>query len=380
LLFNLSGVRNTDDSALSQRQAELSRCHEFASSSGLVLNTRQQQETCRRILLVATLKDNAPAVSEKAQRIVPQELTRMEKPYFSTIRSGSDRPYLGVFVGQFHTWDASTVGPEVQILSIGKGIGKYRTKNRNALVGNPNIKCVLTNDLDAETVRVLETLPHLEHLQVHHRPILAPLNLEGLSKCRMVVLSEVSKLENLELVANMPALESLFVNGPKALDVSALATLELRELALWCFLSGTQLDPLFDQSTLQYLCLGGFKPMPDEYSRFREFKHLECMEINSRSHPFDFYANLDGVLPKNVERNWKLLVRLRENCTEHPGHPLLQASGSRQKPFCELCSPKRLKRLSDCYEMLSGTSLPIPPVDAEQFGWSKDDGDYFFFS
>lgn len=303
----------------------------------------------------------------------------MRKPYSSTIRSGPSNPFLGVFEGEVHTWDASTVGPDVEILRIGKGRRNNRTKHRDALIGHESIKCVLTDDLDAETVAVLETLPRLEQLQLSNRRIEPSLNLAGLSSCRYVMLSDVRQLESLDIVANMPSLECLFVRGPKKLDTRALSTLDLRELAMWCFFSWKEIDPLFSNTKLEYLCLGGFKPAPDDCGRFRDLTSLEQIEFNSSSHPFDFYARMDGVLSERVDRNWGPVVRLREECGEHRGHPLLQASGSRQRPFCELCSPKRLEKLAACYAALTGVPLPVPGVESEQFGMSKDGKNYRFF-
>lgn len=304
----------------------------------------------------------------------------MRKPYVSTIRSGPSNPFLGVFEGEVHTWDASTVGPEVEILRIGKGQRSYCTKYREALIGHKSIKCVKTNDLDAETVAVLETLPRLEQLQISHRRIPSSLNLAGLSSCRYVMLNDVRQLESIDIVANMPSLECLFVRGPKTLDLEALSTLNLRELAMWCFFPWTEMDPLFSNTKLEYLCLGGIKPAPEDCGRFRDLKHLEQIEFNSSSHPFDFYARMDSVLSQRVDRNWRLLVRLAEECSVHPGHPLLQASGSRQRPFCELCSPKRLEKLAVCYASLTGVPLPVPKVESEQFGMSKDGKHYRFFT
>jgi len=304
----------------------------------------------------------------------------MRKPYVSTIRSGPSNPYLGVFEGELKTWDASTVGPGVEILNIGKGQRNYRTKCRDALIGHESIKCVKTNDLDAETVAVLETLPRLEQLQLSHRKISPSLSLAGLSNCRYVMLTDVRQLESLDIVANMPSLECLFVRGPKKLDIRALPTLNLRELAIWCFFPWAEMDPIFSNTKIEYLCLGGIKPAPEDCGRFRELTHLEQIEFNSNSHPFDFYARMDSVLSKRVDRNWRLVVRLSEECSTHTGYPLLQASGSRQRPFCELCSPKRLEKLAACYASLTGVPLPVPAVDSEQFGLSKDGMNYRFFS
>lgn len=304
----------------------------------------------------------------------------MTKAYYSTIRSGSDTPDLGCFENQFSTYDASEVGEEVEILWFGKGRGKYRTKNREALIGHPNIKCVLCNDLDEATVNILASMPKLEHLQVSGRAIPPEIRLESLENCRMVLLSNVKQLHSLDVVANMPALKSLFVNDMKTVNLEALPSLNLTEFALWESLTPQDVDCIFSQKQLEYLCLGRLKPVPEDFRQFAIFERLERIELNSSAHPFQAYASLDRVLSEDVQRNWKLLVRLGEKCETHTGHPLLQASGSRQRPFCELCSPKKLEQLGDQYLELSGRPLPVPDANSEAFGPSEDGRSYRFFT
>lgn len=279
----------------------------------------------------------------------------MIKAYFNTIRAAPHSPFLGVFAGTELVSDIRALPAKAEIVDFNK-----KAKHVSDLAKFKHVKCVNVDFLSDELVEALQALPKLESIFLSHKGDYFP-SLSQLKRCKYICLNSLRNLTNLDFLADMPALESVFIYSCTKLEtIEALASLvALKELDIHSNSSSIRdFEPLFEARTLEYLNLFTRK-MNFKARWFARLGQLQEVVISPLSLPFEFYAELDGVLADSVKRNYVPFYTYETPC-EKAGHTaLVEAVGSRQRQFCTECKPKKWQELKDRYESLSGLTLTI---------------------
>lgn len=177
----------------------------------------------------------------------------------------STYPHLGVIEGTVRCpFDISELADNAAII-IDMGTPPKKMKlnytNYNTLVGNKSIQAISVNDINEERLSVFSTLPNLQYLKISNCKQENLPNLSALKSLKVLLLSGITKHEDISLVSDLKNLETLYIYGFNTLyDLSPLEKLtNLKELWLdHGKMSGTgnpvkSLAPISKLKKLEYL-------------------------------------------------------------------------------------------------------------------------------
>lgn len=174
--------------------------------------------------------------------------------------------HLGVLEGSvFGIYDLSKVPDDTKVLGLSTPLKKFKINytNFSALIGNDKIEAVSLDYLDEERISVFATLPNLKYLEISINKQDEIPALSSLKSIEVLVLANITKIQNIDFVSNMKNLKTLYIYGINNLyDLNPISTLiSLEELAIdHGKMSGTgksvkSISPLKGLSQLKYLRL-----------------------------------------------------------------------------------------------------------------------------
>ncbi|WP_074938412.1 leucine-rich repeat domain-containing protein [Algibacter lectus] len=184
--------------------------------------------------------------------------------YLSESKSPSDYPHLGILEGTVRCpFDISELPTNSEIIDMPTPLKKFKLNyfNYEHLIGNKVVEGIILNDLDKERLNVIASLPNLKYLNISNNKQDAIPNLSVLKSLEVLILSGITKVENINFIANLENLKTLYIYGIKNLyELKPLTTLpQLKELWLdHGRMGGTgkavkNIEPLSELNNLEYL-------------------------------------------------------------------------------------------------------------------------------
>jgi len=291
----------------------------------------------------------------------------MEKMFVTTIKEGWATPYLGAYDNEISVNDFAETDKNIELINF-----NAKVKNLHLLPHFKSIKYVGIDTITPSLVELLTQLPNLQILSISGNRQENWPALKSILSLKYIILYNIKKLSSLEFLRGMTQLESLFLSEVLKLnDISALETTpNIRELALEGNLHGQSsvlpnVDALFTLKKMEYLNFFSKKTIFNaaDFSKIRALKYLR---LSPRRYPFEFYAELERYLPESCERihTPMFTAYLREACEKCGSTEFLMALGSRQREFCPTCNKKKLDKLLNSYETLSGKNAKTAFVKA----------------
>lgn len=280
----------------------------------------------------------------------------MRKKFITTISEGPDLPYLGVFENEVSVNDFAELDAGVELISF-----HPKTKNLALLPQFKSIRYVSITKVTVDIVVFLSQLPNLEMLSISCNRQEEWPSLKPLMCLKYLMLYNIKRLTTLDFLKDMKQLESLFVSELLKLnDISALKTTpNIREFALEGNLHGQgsvlpDVDALFSLKKLEHLKFFSKKTVLNP-ADFTKFKKLTFLDLSPKSYPFEFYAELEQYLPKNVITPHSMFSPFQSGpCETCSGTNFIEPVGKRQRKFCPVCKSKKVEKMLESYEILSG--------------------------
>lgn len=202
--------------------------------------------------------------------------------------------HLGVFEGQVSgVFDLSKLPANTKVLDLSTPLKKFKKTytNLSYLIGNTSIEAISLNDIDEERLSVLSTLNNLNYLHIRNNQQEEILDLSALKSLKVLILSGIKRVENIDFVQNMNHLQTLYVYGINKLQdlIPLLNLTQLKELFLeHGKMSGTgnavnSIEPLAGLINLEYLKLGlNVKNSNYDISPLLKLKKLKSLMILPR--------------------------------------------------------------------------------------------------
>ncbi|KOP39705.1 MULTISPECIES: leucine-rich repeat domain-containing protein [unclassified Flavobacterium] len=174
--------------------------------------------------------------------------------------------HLGVLEGNVSgIYDLSKVDNNTRVLSLSTPLKKFKKAytNFSSLIVNEKIEAIYVNDIDKERISVFSALPNLKYLQISSNKQDEIPNLDSLNSVEVLILANVTKIQNLDFLKNMKNLKTLYIYGMNNLyDLTPISTLiNLKELDIeHGKMNGTgkavkSISPLKSLTQLKYLRL-----------------------------------------------------------------------------------------------------------------------------
>lgn len=160
-------------------------------------------------------------------------------------------------------YDLSQVPQKTKVLSLKMPLKKYKLtySHYESIYENPNIEAAYLNEVNEEIMNLLKTLPNLKYLHIACLKQESIIDLSSLSHLEVLILSTITKLNNIDFLSGLKNLKTLYIRDFKNLyDLSPLSKLtSLQELHLSSGgMSGVgkpikSVEPLSSLKELQYL-------------------------------------------------------------------------------------------------------------------------------
>lgn len=179
----------------------------------------------------------------------------------------SNITHLGVIEGTVKCpFDISELPSDSKIISMSTPRKKFKLKytNLDSLIGNECIEAICLNDITEDRLKVFSTLANLKYLHISTNKQESIPNLSVLKSLKVLILSGVTKVNNIDFIKGLKTLQTLYIYGMNNLyDLTPLEDLNhLKELDLsHGKMSGVgkaikSMDPLSKLINLEYLNFG----------------------------------------------------------------------------------------------------------------------------